>query len=555
MKRVLAINGAIVACAFVASAGMAPGPLRMLAAGLLVLVLPGLGTLGAFSRMTLDLPRLALAVVGMSSAASVLGAVLLANGTSPPSAAVQTGWVLLVANAGLWAFRAHGRIDPVGNGRGAAAVAVAGFLAASCAGLWLVPPLEDHDMEIRGTAWGLLTERKPWFLTNREQWLPMAHPLLFHVQVAQSLVFTGEIEATRRSYESAREAERASRDGMPFDSTERWRQDHAAFVAEPALAGTRAPSAVFAGLALALLFDLVSRLARSRSAGFAACVLYACAPETIVRAAYAGYFAPAVFWMLVAAGLFSSSDGVPRAGECRTDDLGWFAAAGGLLAWTDHKTVALILGTTAWFGWRALRDAGSWVPRSLAKAVDLRAVALGAGFTAATLAWWGYGLATDRHAFVEDHLRKHVIHRALMDDIRLGSSQERYAPGIGTLWREFSDHTGWFLLPVGLCGIVVWLRRRPARGDAPAVLAVWALSIAVVFSVTDWRQTKHLMNALAPWVAAAVVFAWTARSRGVRAAAVAALILVLGWNAATDVALLRDFRSLTITGASDVDGW
>jgi hypothetical protein len=532
---------------------MVPGPMRMLAAGLLVLVLPGVGTLGAFSRRTLDLPRLLLAVVGASSVASLLGAVLLANETSPPSPALQTGWVLLVANLGLWAFRAPGRIDWGGSGRGAAAVAVAGFLAASCAGLWLVPPLEDHDMEVRGTAWGLLTDRKPWFLTNREQWLPMAHPLLFHVQVAQSMVFTGEIETTRRSYLSAQEAARAARDGSPFDSMARWREDHAAFVAEPALVGSRAPSAVFAGLSLVLLFELVRRLSGSRLAAGFACLLYGSAPETVVRAAYAGYFAPAVFWMLVAAGLFAPAEEDPYGPGLRK--VGWFAAAGALLAWTDHKTVAFVLGTTALFAWRAFRDAGSVSPRALARAVDLRAVALGAGFTAATLVWWGYGLATDRHAFVDDHLRMHVLHRALLDDVRLGASPERYAPGIAAVWTEFSGHTGWTLLPVGLCGFVLWLRRRSPESDAGAVLAAWGLAVAVVFSVTDWRQTKHLMNALAPWVAAAVVFAVSARPRGLRAAALAALLVALAWNAATDAALLRDFRSLTITGASDVDGW
>lgn len=551
MRRAIGLNAAILVCAAAAPAEAVPGPVRMLAAGLLVLVLPGLGWLGAFARRTLDLPRLLVAVVGISSAASIAAVVLLANETAPPSIVLATGWTLLVANGGLWAFRSAGRIETAHPRALLAAVALAGFLAASCAGLWLVPPLEDHDMEVRGTAWGLLTDRKPWFLTNREHWLPMAHPLLFHVQVAQSLLCTGEIEATLRSYESARAAAEAAARGETFDSMGRWREDHAAFVEDPALVGTRAPSAVLSGLALALLFDLVSRLARSRAAGALAIVLYGAAPETIVRASYAGYFAPAVFWMLVAAGLFA-----PPTGTSRRSGIGWLAAAGVLLAWTDQKTVALVLGTTILFAWRAWRDAGSAAPPALWRAVDLRAVALGAGFSIATFAWWGYGLAVDRHAFVEDHLRKHVVHRALLDDVRLGASETRYAPGIGVLWKEFSDHTGWLLLPVGFLGAASWLRTRNGDGDETgAVLAAWLVAVAVVFSVTDWRQTKHLMNGFAPAVAAAVVFARSAGARPIRSAALAALLLALAWNLATDAAMLRDFRSLTISGASDVDGW
>lgn len=551
MKRALLLNATILVCAAAAPADAMPGPIRMLAAGLLVLVLPGLGWLGAFARRTLDLPRLILAVVGVSSAASIAAVVFLANETAPPSIFLATGWTLLVANGGLWAFRAAGRIETSQPAALLAGVALAGFVAASCSGLWLVPPLEDHDMEVRGTAWGLLTDRKPWFLTNREHSLPLAHPLLFHVQVAQSLVHSGEIDATRRSHDSARAAAEAAARGEAFDSMARWREDHAAFVENPALVGTRAPAALLSGLALALLFDLVSRLARSRAAGVFAIALYATAPETIVRASYAGYFAPAVFWMLVAAGLFA-----PRWEGARPSGVAWLAAAGVLMAWTDHKTVAFVLGTTALFAWRAWRDAGRFALSALWRVVDLRAVALGAGFSIATFAWWGYGLAVDRHAFVEDHLRKHVVHRALLDDLRIGASEVRYAPGIGLLWKEFSDHTGWLLLPVGLLGAASWLgRRNEDEDDSGAVLAAWFVAIAVVFSVTDWRQTKHLMNALAPAVAAAVVLAWTARARAFRAAALAALVLALAWNLATDAALLRDFRSLTISGASDVDGW
>ena len=101
-------------------------------------------------------------------------------------------------------------LDPATPWKLLGVVGAAGFLVTSLAALKLVPPLEDHDMEVRGTAYGLVSDFKPYFLTNRELYLPMAHPLLFHAQVAESLVLTGEIDAVRPSYESAREAEAAT---------------------------------------------------------------------------------------------------------------------------------------------------------------------------------------------------------------------------------------------------------------------------------------------------------------------------------------------------------
>ena len=65
MRWALGVNAAIVVCAATAPIESVPGPVRLLAAGLVVLVLPGLGWLGAFRRAVLDPPRLALAVVGV----------------------------------------------------------------------------------------------------------------------------------------------------------------------------------------------------------------------------------------------------------------------------------------------------------------------------------------------------------------------------------------------------------------------------------------------------------------------------------------------------------
>jgi hypothetical protein len=541
----------------------------MLAAAVLVLVLPGAAWLGLFRRRRLDAPRLALAVVGLSSLATVLGTALMAAGSGPPSRGVLTAWTFLVINVGLIVGGRPGRPDSGTRWGLLAAVAAAGFLVFSAAALHLVPPLEDHDMEVRGTAYGLAADFKPYFLTNREIYFPFAHPLLTHFHVAGSLAFTGEIDATLPSYRSARRAEAAQAAGRPIPWMEWWRSDHEEFVNRPALAGTRATGVFLAALVLALLADLVTRLSGNAVVGTAAAGLYLSAPQTLVRSSYAGYFSATVFAMLVAAMLFAPADG--RRGGRRAADgaLGWLAAAGAFAALVDHKTVVLILGVAALAGLAALArlvgDGSLTRPGRWPGAVDARAVALGAGFTGGTLLWWGYAWIVDSAVFISDHWRMHIAHRILLNDIRLAHDSERYAPSILELWTEFAAHTGYLFLPVALAGIAWWLAAR-APDDRARVLAAWFVTGAVLFTLTDWRQTKHLMNQLAPLTAAAMVLAWTGAGavktgvwekggRALRAFAIAALLVALLVNLITDVRLFSDFGSLTVLGASDVDGW
>ena len=86
-ERLLAVaawNALLALLATGAAAPDLPAPLRMLAAGLLVLVLPGTAFLGAFRR-ALDPPRLALAAVGLSSVVMGAGLVATALGEQDPS--------------------------------------------------------------------------------------------------------------------------------------------------------------------------------------------------------------------------------------------------------------------------------------------------------------------------------------------------------------------------------------------------------------------------------------------------------------------------------------
>jgi hypothetical protein len=135
--------------------------------------------------------------------------------------------------------------------------------------------------------------------------------------------------------------------------------------------------------------------------------------------------------------------------------------------------------------------------------------------------------------------------------VRLAHDVSLWYPSIPELWREFAAHTGWTLVPIGIAAAVMALWRRTSATGI--VLALWFVSVAVAFSLTDWRQTKHLMNGLAPMVVLAVAWAWppSGRSRIVAALLAVALATCL----VLDGRLLADFHTLKVSGASDIDGW
>jgi len=539
-RWILGSNLLLAACVASAAASAVPGPLRMLAAGLLVLVLPGLGWLGLFRRAPLSPAALALAVTGMSTLCTLGALLVTAAPSGPPARGAAVAWTVLFLNLGLVWKGPPRRLQEGAPWRLLGAIAAVGFLVASLFGLHVVPALEDHDMELRGTAWGLAADWKPYMLTNRQLYIQAAHPVLFHFHVAESLLLTGEIAATKPDYDAAKRAEAAEARHAPIAWDAWWRADYDAMMAHPALVGTRAASCTFSALGLALLAHLAMVFTGRAWAGVAAAALFLSFPESLVRTCYAGYFPPTFFISAAAVLLLAERAPWP-----------WIAAAGALAATLNHKTVVLILAVAALAGLDLLRTRFRLWDRS--------ALALGLGFAAGTLVWWTYGLSVNAHAFIQDHLRKHLVHRALFYDFRLEASPERYAPGMAEVWQEFNAHTGYLFLPLAMLALAYWFfRRTDGRGIAaslPALLAAWFLTGAVLYTLTDWRQTKHLMNQLTPMVVAAIALLEPRVPRWLRGLAAVCLVVALGFNVATDVRLVRDFKSFRISGASDIDGW
>ncbi len=234
-------------------------------------------------------------------------------------------------------------------------------------------------------------------------------------------------------------------------------------------------------------------------------------PEFLVRGAYGGYFAATTLLsLLVLAAL------LPGAGT----DAG---TASGLAALADQKgllvPVAWALAAPRAAGWRRL--------------LPLAAAAAGLALFAA------WGLAVDASTFVFDFAKEHVLRRLAPSDVRFAADATRFYPSIPELWGEFVARYGVLFSVWGAVAAVKGLRdaRPPVRAAAAAVLLG-----ALVFSATDWRQTKHLAHLAAPALVA-IAGAWP-RPGPIRRAALAAVLLVVVDSVRTAWPLLTSFEAL-----------
>ena len=508
-------------------AGYLPGPLRDLSISLIVFIVPAIGWLRV-SGVARVAGQTLLAHVAVSFV-FLISSLAIAHGSVAEFRAAPAWNVLwLLTNAGfVLATRWPARHTP--HWWPAADLALGACLFAAAYGVFdwsasrVVPPQHDHDLEVQGTAVPLLTRFEPLLLTDRGSAYFFAHPPLLHFHVGASFLFHGTLgdlryyeEGTRRAIAAGVESAEAK-----AEVTTIYRR----YTDDPHPRETRAPNVFLASMTVGLLGVWVRRFAGRWWIGAIVAAVYAINPEVLVRSSYGGYFAIGAFLSLP---LLTS----PRGSSLRA--LRWRSTAlgGALMALADHKTVLLPISAA----FAAITLGG----RRLRAALVHPAVI---GFALGTMVFWAFGLWTNATAFVQDHVRHHVLDRIAHDN-PLG-----YAgyPSAAALWSEFVAHTGYLLVPAGLAFLIVDLR---ARGRAASVMRrgtwlIYILVTAVVFTIVDWRMTKHLALIIMPLVLAVVPDRSAPRWR--IAAAVVCLGLVALFQARDVIALARDFSSFVVT--------
>jgi hypothetical protein len=178
------------------------------------------------------------------------------------------------------------------------------------------------------------------------------------------------------------------------------------------------------------------------------------------------------------------------------------------------------------------------------------------GFAAGTALFWGHGFLIDAAAFWKEHVRTHLFDRVIHHN-PLGYSGY---PKASELWAEFSKHTGYALLPLGLIALLLSLIRRQQAADplseslpfplSPITLrawAVWMVVMSLVYSLVDWRMTKHLTPLFLPLII--VPAAWSHSGWVARLIVTVTFSGLFVWNVTALRTIIQDFTAFTITPA------
>lgn len=491
----------------------------------------------------------------------------------------------LVTNAGFASAWRRRRATPLPLlARSQVLPAAVAFLGAgalySAGAARIVPPQVDHDLEAQATGYGLITRLEPLLLTDRHTTYYFAHPPLLHLYVAGSFLLHGALPALE-PYDAASRRARDAMAGRPIEavlgdtitlpsrsgswvtaafddstyqltaleggspvreSVERVElaRIYGTYQRQPRQLETRAPSILLAALTVTLLALHAGHIARRPWLGVLVAATYATSPEVVVRSSYGGYFAIGAFFSVLMLLAFEHWRGRP----------GRRAAAlpigiGALAALSDHKLVILPLAMAlVLFATHSPGGHGWAIAARLRRAAAHPVVA---GFLLGTALYWAFGLAIAPGAFLEDHVRSHLVDRVTHTN-PLGYGG--YATPLG-VWMELVRHTGYLLVPVALLLLArdLW---RPPGGPHPGRPArelwlVWLAIGAVAFTVIDWRMTKHLMPLLIPLHLALVPSRRAPAWRVILP--VATMVVLLAWNAWTLGAIWDDFASFRVTPA------
>ena len=479
----------------------------------------------------------------------------------------NTTWVL--TNIGLLVYvlstKAAARAKSIEAGRlwGGSSLFLVAYLLYYFGATVVVPPQTDHDLEVQGTGFGLLTRSEPLLLTDRGTFYYFAHPPLLHYYVGGAFLYFNQLEHLAY-YDAASQRALAASRGEPFtaptelgereivrvegsdyvvnppfeDGSEQipvelleLNQIYRHYETGPHRLATRAPTIFLAAITVAI----IAVWARGLVPVWIAILVglsYATSPEVFVRSSYGGYFAVSNFSLLMMLLTWDAWSGRRRAASFAT-----CLAAAFLAALANHK---LVLLPAAVLIWELVRSARTPKRENLYRIVFNPVIV---GFTLGYAAFWAHGLVVNFEAFWLDHVRTHLADR-LTHNNPLGYGG--YPSPFG-LWIEFWRHRGYALLPLGVVALVLGTRDKLGRGSGSSMSLwlIWAALTAIVFSLVDWRMTKHLMPLMLPLHLAPVAWAG-ARARRVRLVA-AMFVAILAWNVWTIHSLVTDFDAFPIT--------
>ncbi len=161
------------------------------------------------------------------------------------------------------------------------------------------------------------------------------------------------------------------------------------------------------------------------------------------------------------------------------------------------------------------------------------------GFGMGMVIHYTYGLALDPGGFIQDHAIMHFLGRYYFGT--------EAAPGylsLTGLWVEYYRFLGPPFLPIALVAAAYFLIKNPENKES--LWSFWFFTGAVLFSLVDWKCTRHLAMLTAPLTVATIIFTSRFKSPW-RLAFIIVFCWVIGYNSWTIYQMTQDFSYITPT--------
>jgi hypothetical protein len=415
--------------------------------------------------------------------------------------------------------------------------------------------MEDLDNEAQGTAYGLINHLKPYMVTNRRMIYYFAHPPLLHFYIGATSLFCGKLEELSYYYKAAKRAETQLGMKISEDDLEKiWLKNLKTFFERPLLLSTRMPSIFFSALTGLTFIFFLKHFIHSYLILVMAPLLYFTLPEVFVRSCFAGYMAIDNFILLIMAYLSithtKESKGIDNfillimaylsithATENKRHHLNYlFVLSGCFAALADQKTLIFPLALLC----TIMIERGTGIIGRLKSAFSHPLILL---FSIGIAIYFAYGIWVDAKTFIDDQVMWHFIDRFRLGDIRMTHSSEIWYPSIMEVWREFGHNLGYYFLFIGAITAIYSLKNKQ---DKISLLGYWFLIGAVLFSLTDWRQTRHFMLIIPPMIICTLLFLDKMESR-IKYPLIGLLALTIIRNTWVILKLAEDFETIKPT--------
>jgi hypothetical protein len=515
-----------------------PKPVLSLAINFIIFFVPGISGIYFFRKKIEEIIPFVFLIICISLVALLSGCLFFYITKIKLSSMSMLIFLVLVSNTGIILSKPRQEIPQINlKKKGLVALFLLSILLYSILFMYasrFVPPLEDQDSETQGTAYGLIHELKPYMVTNRGAIYFFAHPLLLHFYIGNSALLLDELDEISYYYDSALEGKKILDKANAREMLDEiWKSDFQRFEANPHLLATRMSNIFFSVLLFYFLFFFLYRATNSFFLSLAGPVLYFTFPEVFVRSSYGGYMAIENFTLLVIAYLYFFKDKL-KIDETYKNVL--FLLSGVFGAFASQKIVIVVIAMAIYDF--ISHEGNLWAKvRSALNNKIIQGVILG------TILFCGYGFLVDSRVLIDDYLKGHIAARFLLNDVRFTHSSAIWYPSIIELWKEFNRHLGIPFLLVAVPLSIYTLFRIKSK---ESFFGLWFIAGAIAFSITDWRQTKHLMLIILPLIIFMILFV-SRSQQWVKVVFCIMLIFLVFNNIEVIINIANDFSTISPT--------